>query len=250
MLRVSIHAGPLAKISRSNRLDWLDIGYQRLAPAADYKIVLFKIGEGALPPVGLPSYPRWSASLWDLVARSIARSLFPVTAPAPALQEAVPAAVHVQKKRAFAEVISAVIQHMPNAGPAVHRLGSLQIDEHKTSRCRYRAHIEEDLRPDRKTGEFYFAPAFLQPSELVLRATLFWLSGSIDVMPPRPLLQAPKGKMIDGKECLLIHQLKDPAKTGLVRWLHHQRRPPIPNAAAPEGIVEYATFHEFLEKAV
>ena len=48
MLRVSIHAGPLAKISRSNRLDWLDIGYQRLAPAADYKIVLFKIGEGAV----------------------------------------------------------------------------------------------------------------------------------------------------------------------------------------------------------
>jgi hypothetical protein len=84
MLRVSIHAGPLAKISRSNRLDWLDIGYQKLAPAADYKIVLFKIGEGALPPVGLPSYPRWSASLWDLAARSIARSLFPVTAPIPA----------------------------------------------------------------------------------------------------------------------------------------------------------------------
>jgi hypothetical protein len=28
MLRVSIHAGPLAKISRSNRLDWLDIGYR------------------------------------------------------------------------------------------------------------------------------------------------------------------------------------------------------------------------------
>jgi len=79
-----------------------------------------------------------------------------------------------------------------------------------------------------------------------LRATLFWLSGSIDVMPPRPLLQSPKGKMIDGKECLLIHQLKDPAKTGLVRWLYHQKRPPIPNSTAPE----YATFHEFLEKAV
>jgi hypothetical protein len=33
MLRVSIHAGPLAKISRSNRLDWIDIGYQKLVPA-------------------------------------------------------------------------------------------------------------------------------------------------------------------------------------------------------------------------
>jgi hypothetical protein len=248
MLRVSIHAGPLAKISRSNRLDWLDIGYQRLAPAADYKVVLFKIGEGALPPVGLPSYPRWSASLWDLVARSIARSLFPAAAPNPALQEAVPAAVHVEKKRAFAEVISAVIQHMPNAGPAVHRLGSLQIDEHKTARCRYRAHIEEDLRPDRKTDEFYFAPGFLQPSELVLRATLFWLSGSIDVMPPRPLLQAPKGKMIDGKECLLIHQLNDPAKTGLVRWLHHQRRPRSRTPRCPKAASSTRHFTSFSRK--
>src|ERR1700733_7646354 len=98
MLRVSIHAGPLATISRSNRLDWLDIGYQRLAPAADHKGVLFKIGEGALPPVDPPTPPRWPASLWDLVARSIARSLFPAAAPNPALQETVPAAVHVEKK--------------------------------------------------------------------------------------------------------------------------------------------------------
>jgi hypothetical protein len=200
--------------------------------------------------VGLPSYPRWSASLWDLAARSITRSLFPVAEQNSGLQEAVPPAVHVEKKRAFAEVMSAVIQHMPNAGPAVHRLGSMQIDEHKTSRCLYRAHIEEDLRPDRKTHEFYFAPGFLQPSELVLRATLFWLSGSIDVMPPRPVLQAPKGKMIDGKECLLIHQLKEPARTGLVRWLYHRKTPPALSPTAPEGIVEYATFHEFLEKAV
>jgi hypothetical protein len=40
MLRVSIHAGPLATISRFNRLDWLDIGYQQLEANADYKIVL------------------------------------------------------------------------------------------------------------------------------------------------------------------------------------------------------------------
>lgn len=250
MLRVSIHAGPLATISRFNRLDWVDIGYQELKATADYKIVLFKIGEGALAPVILPSYPRWSATLWDLVARAIARALFPAPGNAASLQEWVPPAQCVEKRRAFAEVMSAVIQHMPNAGPAVHRLGAMQIDEHKSSRCLYRACIEEDLRADCKTEEFYFAPGFLQPSELVLRAALFWLGGSLDVVPPRPLLSTPKGKVIDGKEYLLIHQLKEPARTGLVRWLYHQKRPPTVTPQAPEGLVEYAIFTEFLDKAV
>jgi hypothetical protein len=126
-----------------------------------------------LAPVILPGYPRWSASLWALVARAIARALFPAPGNAASLQEVVPPVRCVEKRRAFAEVMSAVIQHMPNAGTAVHRLGAMQIDEHKRSRCVYRAHIEEDLRGDRKTEEFYFAPRFLQPSELVLRATLF-----------------------------------------------------------------------------
>ncbi len=66
MLRVSIHAGSLRTISRFNRLDWLDIGYNELGPLATYKVVLFKIGEGVVPPVYLPSYPRWSSSLNDL----------------------------------------------------------------------------------------------------------------------------------------------------------------------------------------
>ena len=250
MLRLSIHAGPLNKISRFNRLDWVDIGYQSLAATADYKVVLFKIGQDAMAPVFLNGYPRWSASLWDLAARAIARSLFPAAQDAQTLQEQVPPAVHVKKKFAFAETLSAVIQHMPNAGAAVHRLGSMQIDEHKSLRCHYRAHIEEDLRPDRKTDEFRFAPGYLQPAELVLRAALFSLTDSIDVMPPRPLLATPKGRMIDGKESLLIHQLREPARTGLVRWLYRKHTPPVPKPNAPEGIVDYATFDEFLKRAV
>ena len=31
MLRVSIHAGPAREVSRFNRVDWLDIGYEELA---------------------------------------------------------------------------------------------------------------------------------------------------------------------------------------------------------------------------
>jgi hypothetical protein len=77
MLRVSIHAGPLRDINRFNRVDWLDIGYEKLDAAANYKIVLFNVGKGATPVIPLSNYPRWSASLWDLTARAIALALSP-----------------------------------------------------------------------------------------------------------------------------------------------------------------------------
>lgn len=76
MLRVTIHSGMPSEASRFNRTDWIDIGYDNLAPHADYKVMLFLTGYGALRPVRLLGYPRWSASLWDLTARAIAASLW------------------------------------------------------------------------------------------------------------------------------------------------------------------------------
>lgn len=72
MLRISVHAGLPSGASRYNRSDWLDIGYERLDADAEYKIVLFQAGIGACEPILLTGYPRWSASLWDLIARAIA----------------------------------------------------------------------------------------------------------------------------------------------------------------------------------
>jgi hypothetical protein len=252
MLRVSIHAGPLRSISRFNRTDWLDIGYKQLDRRATYKIVLFKIGEDAMPPVMLRKYPRWSASLWDLSARAITRSLYPVPddEQEPNPQEQVPAAQNVTKKRAFAETMSAVIQHIPNSGGGARRLAAMEIREDKSSRCLYRARIEEDLHTTRKTEAFTFAPSFLRPAELVLRATLFSFTGNIDVLPSRPVLLFPKSKLIDGIEYVAIHQIKEPARTGLIRWLYQNHRAPVPKPGAPEGLVDFPTFNEFLNRAV
>jgi len=252
MLRVSIHAGPLKSISRFNRTDWLDIGYQTLDDRAVYKVVLFKIGEGGVPPVLLRRYPRWSSSLWDLSARALTRALYPVRDNKQEAnpQEQVPAAQHVTKKRAFAESMCAVIQHMPNSGAAVRRLASMQIEEHKSQRCMYRARIEEDLQTTRETEFFKFAPSFLQPAELVLRAALFSMSGSVDVFPPRPPLQLPKDKVIEGKRFVAIHQLKEPARSGLLRWLYRHHRAPVAQAGAPEGLVLWSIFEDFLKHAI
>jgi hypothetical protein len=142
MLRVSIHAGPLRTMSRFNRLDWLDIGYNELGPLATYKVVLFKIGEGVVPPVYLPSYPRGSSSLWDLTARSIARSLYP---DARNPEESVPPTEHALRRPAFAEAICAVIEHIPNSGVA-SLMASIALSSLPT-RCR-----NQLRRADQKKG--------------------------------------------------------------------------------------------------
>lgn len=74
MLRVNIHAGPLSKIYRYNLVAWLDIAYEKLAPIANYKTILFEAGHGATLPVPLENYPRWSAKLgrnWTFIAPEI-----------------------------------------------------------------------------------------------------------------------------------------------------------------------------------
>jgi hypothetical protein len=247
MLRVSIHAGPLRTMSRFNRLDWLDIGYNELGPLATYKVVLFKIGEGVVPPVYLPSYPLWSSSLWDLTARAIARSLYPE---ARNPEESVPPTVPALKRPAFAETLCAVIEHIPNSGVAVSRLASVEIDEDTKVRCLYRARISEDLQTTKMTEPFSFAPKFLQPAELVLRALLFSMTGDIDAMPVRPSLNIPTTRTVGGQQYVAIHKLLEPARTGLLRWLARNKRAPIAHPTAPEGLALWETFQDFLSKAI
>jgi hypothetical protein len=247
MLRVSIHAGAAREVSRFNRVDWLDIGYDELAPIADYKVVLFQAGEGARRPIRLAGYPRWSSSLWDLTARALALSLSPEGAP---VEEKVTPAKQLIKRCAFASALTVIIQHFPNAGVRVRRLGEMEIVQHKAARGVYRARIDEDLQPSHTTVPFLFAPKALRPAELVLRATLFALTGSTDELPPRPPLLLPKAESIDGKPCIRIRRLAEPARTGFVRWLYRERTPPVAHEGAPDAIAPEAAFLEFLHRAI
>jgi len=110
MLKVSIHAGPSEAVSRFNLLGWLDIGYEKLAPVADYKTFLFQSGVGASLPTSIYAYPRWSASLWDLTARAIALGL---RTELDCLTEEVPTVQREGKAFAFAKQICALIEHVP-----------------------------------------------------------------------------------------------------------------------------------------
>src|ERR1700760_1579987 len=126
MLHVSIHAGPLKEVCAGSRLDWLDIGYGRLGSTADYKVALYQVDKGAAPIVQINKYPRWSASIWDLIVRAIAMGL---SAAAQNPQEQF--SPHVPrgpgKRFADAESLCAIVQHSAPNGLADRQVGSLRV---------------------------------------------------------------------------------------------------------------------------
>ncbi len=247
MLRVSIHAGPLAAVSRFNRIDWVDIGYERLDALADYKVAHFSIDQGAASPVLLRNYPRWSSSLWDLVARAIAKAL----SPTPEARDDVAPPMEAPKPgAAFADAVSAVIEHAPLAGRPGRRLGAMEVLRHPRTRAIYRARVDEDLQPSLSTLPFAFAPRVLCPAELVMRAAMMRVSGQAVAMPPRPALCLPTPRLVDGKPYVAVRQLPEPARTGFLRWLHHHSEAPRQMKDAPDGLAPEAMFTLFLQKAV
>jgi hypothetical protein len=246
MLKLSIHAGPAKGISRYNRTDWLDIGYSKLGALADYKVALFSVGRGMSPSLTLKEYPRWSASLWDLVARSIALAHSDPKAP---VEELGPAQF-IEKRYAFADEITAVLQYLPAQGTRARELGMLQVKKYKGAPGVYRATLHEDLGPSLSAMPFVFRPKYLWPAELVCRAIAAAFTGRTEALPPRPALSLPKPVMLDGAPHLLIHRLREPARSGLLRWLQRQGETPKAVPGASQGAIAEARFLHFLETAL
>jgi hypothetical protein len=249
MLRVNIHAGPLGKASRFNLIAWADIAYEKLAPVASYKTVLFETGHGATLPVPLENYPRWSASLWDLTARALALGLNQDQNPNEP-NEAVPEVDTLEKGFAFANQICAVIEHPP-ATRSLSRdtLGSVEIKQVGRARGTYVARFREHTMPDQSTDSFRFMPSYLRPAELLLHACLVRLTGTHE-MPPRPGLCVPEAVEKDGLRFVPIHMLVEPARTGFLNWLTRYSEPPIEHESAPQGIAPETLYGKFLAEAV
>lgn len=76
MLRVTVELLPGGRVQGRQTLATADIGRIRSGALADYQV---EMEEGLLPDQiwsgALQEYPRWSASVWDLVARGIAVAL-------------------------------------------------------------------------------------------------------------------------------------------------------------------------------
>jgi hypothetical protein len=175
MLKVTIHAGPSKDASLHNRLDWLDIAYENLAPIADYKIAFFQDGFGAFCPATLKSYPRWSGSIWDLVMRSILIAQNTESA-AHGVSECIemkksefgleqfPSIKQMDKKFAYATRISAFITHYPGRqGSDIRLIGTADI-EMVRGKGNYVATFTEHAGNQMTTGLYAFTPAIMDVS--------------------------------------------------------------------------------------
>jgi len=246
MLKVSIHAGPIDSATRFNLLGWVDIGYEKLAPVADYKTYLFQTGVGATIPALIYSYPRWSASLWDLAARAIALSL---RTEVECLNEEVPPVRREGKAFAFANQLSAVIEHVSSNSQRRKTLASVDIEQTGRIRGRYIARFTEHTMGLHVTEPFEFRPSFLQPEELLLHACLMRLTSKQE-LPPRPALCLPDAVEKDGYRYVPIHRLVEPARTGFLQWLNAKRVPPVAHADAKLGLGLEVLYLKFLTEAI
>jgi hypothetical protein len=248
MLRLTVHNGLPSQASRYNRTDWLDIGYEKLNSFADYKIVLFQAGIGARDAVMLRGYPRWSASLWDLIARSIALALFPPPAGQP---ESVPPAEHAQGKRiAFADHTTAIVEYLPVHGTATRQVATMLITHSKKARGIYEASVDEDLYERRIAAPFLFAPCVIRPVELVLRTALSVLHANIDALPARPRPSVPPIDEEAGKKYVRLSRLAEPQRSGLARWIQKRGWRPQVDPRYPAGRVPEAWYAEFMRTAL
>lgn len=75
MLKVTVELWPVGRESGKRVIATADIGRVADGEHADYEARLAETNVGCIGTGYVRGYPRWSASVWDLVARSIAAAL-------------------------------------------------------------------------------------------------------------------------------------------------------------------------------
>lgn len=229
MLRVSLHTGLLGDRSVHNQLGLLDIAYQKHEAMADYLVGLTLRNFGEMAPNVLSDYPRWSASLWDLVARSLGRVLYNA--------DQVPAADKPDRRCAYATRMCAVIEGS-TAQRRGRELGTVEVLQSTGQRGTYTATFTEDITGPR-AAQFNYGTKKLNPADLLLRAICHALYGQ-DTLSRRPKLILPPCAKLDGVDRFDIESLAEPARTGFRRFLA-ERFPTQEPVALPRA-EDYVTF--------
>lgn len=206
MLKVFIHSGTLATRNANNILAAMDIGYAKRSHFADYVLAMFVKGEGELDPDVLIGYPRWSGSLWDLVARALTRILY--------RSDTAPQDKGADRRCAYATHLCVSVQRS-TLGEEGWELATAEITQ-GDKRGFYTVHMDEDIL-GRRSATFSYGKKSLQHSDLVLRAVCWALYGQ-STLPKRPTLILPPTISVDGVDRFDIEALAEPAKTGFNRF--------------------------------
>lgn len=228
MLRVSVHSGTPDKRSIHNELMSVDIAYESQKAMANYWVSL-QVRSNDARVAALTSYPRWSASLWDLAARAIATALYGT--------EPVPPAVKPDRRCAYATQVCVVIENVE----LDHReqlLAVATIAQAPGHRGRYLAQFSEDILGD-MTAQFDYGAKRMDYADFVLRAMCWALFGK-DTLGPRTKLILPTTVSVDGEDVFDIEGLAEPAKTGFRRYL--AKRLPTARPADLAKAEDYVSF--------
>ncbi len=243
MLKVSLHFATPATVSPENILGRLDIGYDRLDAMADYKAVLSITGEGENAPIQIKDYPRWSASVWDLVARAICKSIHHGEHITPVDTKAV-------RQFAFIDNMTALIEHWPD-GLDTRRstIGTAHI-QMLSRRGNYRATLGTDVAGDLRTSTiFAHRPRRLEPWDLLARAYAWTFNEGAD-LPPRPRLYVPI-PIRDGPQSLVsLDTVSEPSYSGIMKWLTKRNFETVRSDVVDGPCVLESQFVQFLKTAV
>jgi hypothetical protein len=243
MLKISLHFATPSGASAENVLGRLDIGYAKLDAKADYKVVMFSSGKGDHSPAKVKEYPRWSASVWDLVARAICQSLHAA--------EVIPKTDPMRfGKCAFIDDLTAIIEHWPD-GLDVRRstIGTAHIHMNRR-RGHYTAMFETDFQGQQAAGEdFWYKPKVMNPWDLLVNAYA-WTAHQSFELPARPKLYKPIPFPAGNRSLVSLDTVNEPAYSGILKWLHKRGLPTLTSDLVDGPCVSEVHFVEFLRKAV
>jgi hypothetical protein len=231
MLKISIHSGLLQSQCVANQLAVLDIAYEKKAYLADYLVALSLRGAGELVPAYVKEHPRWSASLWDLVARALAQVLY--------RSKQIPPSAKVDRRCAYATRICATIERLTASDRGIE-LGTVEILQRGKQRGLYTATFDEDIL-GKRTADFEFGCKALNPAELLLRAICQTYFKS-DLLGPAPALIVPPFMDIEGTPRFHIAALDEPAFTGFRRYREERKTTDAPGMESLPRKEDYQRF--------
>jgi hypothetical protein len=242
MLKISLHYATPATVNERNVLGRLDIAYAKLDAKADYKALMFVTGVGELAAIRLEGYPRWSASIWDLVARVVCLGL--------SHKEAIsPAELPYVRKCAFIDDMTAVIEHCPDGLDSRRAVVATAHIHRGRRKGHYTATFTSDLHAPMQSTVFAHTPLGLSPWDLLARAYAWTVHERFE-LPPRPTLYTPIPVLHGERSYVALETVRQPARTGILRWLTKRGLAPAKVDLVTGPCVTEAQFVEFLSKAI
>lgn len=242
MLKISLHYATPSTVNERNVLGRLDIAYAKLDAKAGYKALMFITGVGELAPIQLNNYPRWSASIWDLVARVVCLGL--------SCTEAIsPAELPYVRKCAFIDDMTAVIEHCPDGADSRRAVVATAHVRRGHRKGQYTATFTSDLHAPLQSTVFVHTPLGLSPWDLLARAYA-WTVQECFELPLRPTLYTPISVPHGEQSYVALETVRQPARTGILRWLTKRGLTPTKVDLVTGPCVTEAQLVEFLQKAI